>query len=171
MLKLIGSILILLASTFGGVIYARTYIYRFKELNEIERCMCELENEIIYTHTPLPEAIKKISVRSEKPVSDVFNLIAKELSNNTYDCVYDAFCIAFSKVRNIYLKKSDVNIVLDLAKSLGESDINGQVNIFILTKNSLKKAKNEAEVSMKKNVKMFRYLGFSIGAMTVIMLL
>jgi stage III sporulation protein AB len=60
---------------------------------------------------------------------------------------------------------------LDLAKSLGESDIDGQVNIFLFTINNLKKVISDAEISMKKNVKMFRYLGFSIGAMIVIMLI
>jgi stage III sporulation protein AB len=34
----------------------------------------------------------------------------------------------------------------------------------------LKKIIDDADIAMKKNVKMFRYLGFGVGAMIVIML-
>jgi stage III sporulation protein AB len=171
MLKLIGSSLVIVASTIGGIIYAQSYVYRVRELNEVQRCICELENEIVYTHTPLPEALINISNRSKKPISEIFRKISMELSSNNHDSVYEAFRDIFEKSKNIYLKTDDINIVLDLAKSLGESDIDGQVNIFLFTINNLKKAISDAEISMKKNVKMFRYLGFSIGAMIVIMLI
>ncbi|SMC17592.1 stage III sporulation protein AB [Clostridium acidisoli DSM 12555] len=171
MLKLIGSSVVLIASTIGGIIYAQSYIYRFRELNEVERCICELENEIVYTHTPLPEALKNIASRSEKPISEIFKNISTELASNCHDSVYEVFKEELGRSKNIYLKTEDVNIILDLAKSLGESDIDGQVNIFLFTINNLKKVINDAEIAMKKNVKMFRYLGFSIGAMIVIMLI
>lgn len=41
--------------------------------------------------------------------------------------------------------------------------------MFSLTLENLKKQIIEAEVSMKKNVKMYRYLGFTLGMIIIIM--
>lgn len=172
MLKFLGSSIVILFSTLAGIIYAQSYVYRVKELNEMARCVCQLQNEIVYTHTPLPEALLNISRTGKKPIADIFKKISIKLSSNLYDNVYDVFREIFdSNKKNLYLKPEDVNVVLDLAKSLGESDIDGQVNIFLFTVNNLKKIINDADIAMKKNVKMFRYLGFSVGAMIVIMLI
>lgn len=172
MLKLLGSSIVIISSTFGGIIYAQSYVYRVKELNEITRCIGQLQNEIVYTHTPLPEALLNISHTGKKPIADIFRKISVELSSNLHDSVYGAFSKIFENSnKNLYLKTEDINIILDLAKSLGESDIDGQVNIFLFTINNLKKIIGEADIAMKKNVKMFRFLGFGVGAMIVIMLI
>lgn len=172
MLKIIGCILILGASTLGGFLYSEMFRLRVKQLYEIERSIFQLENEIIYTHTPIPEALKNIAVKGNKPISDIFMMISEELYSNKYDSVYEAFKYAFDETKkDNNLKVQDINTILDLAKSLGESDINGQVTMFSLTIENIKKLIKEAEITMKKNVKMYRYLGFCIGAVIVIMLI
>ncbi|MDF2503319.1 MULTISPECIES: stage III sporulation protein SpoIIIAB [Clostridium] len=171
MLKLIGGILIIAASTVGGFVYAQSFIYRVKELYEIERCIYQLQNEIVYTHTPLPEALINVSIKAKEPINNIFNKTSQKLSSNIYDNVYEAFKNTFKETSNLSLKNEDINLILDLSKSLGESDITGQVNMFSLSIDNLKKIIAEAEITMKKNVKMYRYLGFGIGAMIVIMLI
>ena len=171
MLKIIGCILILGASTFGGFVYSEIFKYRVQELKEIERGIYQLQNEIIYTYTPIPEALKKVSIKGTKPIAEIFNNISLELLSNKYDSVYDAFFYVFKSSRdNLHLKSGDINEVLDLSKSLGESDVNGQVTMFSLTIENIKKRIESAENIMKNSVKMYRYLGFSVGAMLVIML-
>lgn len=172
MLKLIGSLLILGASTLGGFLYSEMFRLRVKQLYEIERAVYQLENEIIYTHTAIPEALKNVADKGSKPISDIFKMISDELCSNKYDNVFDAFKYAFEETyKDNNLKDQDIGVILDLAKSLGESDIDGQVTMFSLTIENIKKLINEAEITMKKNVKMYRYLGFCIGAVIVIMLI
>lgn len=171
MLKIIGSMIVIVSSTIGGIIYANTYIYRVRELNEIQRCVLQLQNEIVYTHTALPEALLNIALKSKKPISNIFKNASLALESNVYDNVYEAFKSSMCKCSELHLKQEDVNVILDLSKSLGESDVNGQVNVFLLSMNNLKKLIGDAQVAMEKNVKMYRYLGFGIGAMIVIMLI
>ncbi len=71
----------------------------------------------------------------------------------------------------LYLNSDDINVILDLSKTLGESDIQGQNSIFSLTISNLKKQIKISEEFMNKNIKMYRYLGFSFGAMLVIALI
>lgn len=172
MLKIIGCILIIGASTFGGFFYSEAFKHRLRQLQEVERAIYQLENEIIYTHTPIPEALKNVSAKGIKPISEIFFEISKELSSNKYDSVQNAFKYIFDRCkRDIYLKNCDIEAILDLSKCLGESDINGQVSMFSLTRENIKKLIAEAEINMKKNVKMYRYLGFCIGAVITLMLI
>ncbi|EPS46495.1 stage III sporulation protein SpoAB, partial [Clostridium botulinum CFSAN002369] len=51
---------------------------------------------------------------------------------------------------------------------LGQWDPKGHENIIELALYNLKKQSDRAEESMIKNMKMYKYLGFSIGAVLVI---
>lgn len=169
MIKIIGCLLILSASTIAGFIFSESFKKRLKQLNEIERAIGQLENEIEYTYTPLPEALENVAQKSEFPISNVFSRASKLLYSNNVETVYDAFYECF-KEEAVDLNSDDINVVLDLSKSLGNSDIEGHKKIFSLTRGNLKKRIALAEEAMSKNVKMYRYLGFSIGAVIVIVL-
>lgn len=171
MFKFLGCLMILCASTGIGFTYGEGLKRRVKELNEVQRCVHQLQNEIIYTHTPLPEAIMNVSIKSITPIKEVFKEISDLLEANEVDNVYEAFSnILKNKKDKMNLKKEDINTLLDLSKTLGESDIDGQKRMFSLTLENIKKQIKSSEESMNKNIKMYRYLGFSLGAMLVIIL-
>lgn len=171
MLKIIGSIIIIFSSTFLGFIYSERFKKRVIQLNEFQRSINQLENEIAYTHEPLPDTFRNIAKRSSFPVNMIFSYISDSLMEGKYDNVYEAFKASLEKYKNqIDLKKDDINIIIDLSKSLGESDIEGQKKLFAMITENLKKQIALAEDSMKKNVKIYRYLGFGIGSVMVIML-
>lgn len=171
MIKIIGCLLILGASTFGGIIYSEGFKKRVKQLNEFERAINQLQSEIEYTYTPLPEALSNVANKSEKPINEVFMKAGKLLALNEVETVYEAFqkCLNDESI-SLNLNKEDTAVILDLSKSLGESDIEGHKKIFSLAISNLKKRISIAETIMNKNAKMYRYLGFSIGAAIVIVL-
>jgi stage III sporulation protein AB len=172
MIKILGCILILAASTIGGFVYAESFKKRVRQLNELERALNQLQSEIEYTYTPLPEALKSVADKSEEPVKGIFNRASELLFLNEAEDVYDAFKKSLKdSSEGLHINNEDLNIMLDLSKSLGESDIEGHKKIFILAKSNLKKRISIAEDAMYKNVKMYRYLGFSLGAMLVIVLI
>lgn len=170
MIKIIGCLLILGASTLTGFVFSESFKKRLKQLNEIERAIGQLENEIEYTYTPLPEALESVALKTELPVSNVFLKASKLLNSNSVETVYEAFNICFRE-EAVDLNSDDVGVILDLSKSLGNSDIEGHKKMFSLAKGNLKKRIALAEEAMSKNVKMYRYLGFSIGATIVIVLI
>lgn len=171
MLKVLGCIMILCASTGIGFTYGEGFKKRTKQLNEIQRCIHQLQNEIVYTHTPLPEAILDVSKKSSSPIKNIFEEVSSLLFFNEVDNVYQAFKNVMENQKdNLNLKKEDIDIIFDFAKTLGESDIEGQQRMFALSLENLKKQLKSSEDLMNKNVKMYRYLGFSLGAMLVIIL-
>lgn len=172
--KLISAayILIIICCTMVGFIYSENYSKRVKELKEINRAVIQLQNEILYTYTPLPEAIKSVSEKSIYPVNMIFTAVYEDLACNKVESVYEAFLSAINdKKMYLALKKEDFAVIFDMAKTLGESDLDGHRRIFELTTSELKKKIEGAEKSMNENVKMYRFLGFSAGALIVIMLI
>ncbi|HBC95679.1 MAG TPA: stage III sporulation protein SpoAB [Clostridium sp.] len=169
MLKVLGCIMIIFASTGMGFIYGEGFKKRVKQLMEIQRCINQLQNEIMYTHTPLPAAILNTASKSTDPVKSVFEDISSMLHDNSVDNVYEAFKCAFEcKRESLSLKDEDIAAVLDLSKTLGESDIEGQKSMFLLTLHNIKNQIEVSKIAVDKNLKMYRCLGFSLGAVIVI---
>ncbi len=172
MIKVIGCAVILGASTMAGFIYSERLKYRVFQLNEIQRAVYQLQNEITYVHALLPDAFKSVAQKSKEPIKELFNKTSELLSNNQYDNVYEAMKSAVNLIKGtLYINADDINVILDLSKTLGESDIEGQNNIFTLTIANLKKQIKISEEFMSKNIKMYRYLGFTFGAVLVIALI
>ncbi|WP_291636585.1 stage III sporulation protein SpoIIIAB [Clostridium sp.] len=172
MIKIIACIVILGASTMAGFIYSERLKDRVFQLNEVQRAVYQLQNEITYVHALLPDAFKSIASKSKDPIKELFNKTSELLSDNEYENVYEAMNSAMNSMKSkLSLNSDDINVILDLAKTLGESDIEGQNSIFTLIIANLKKQIIMSEEFMNKNIKMYRYLGFSFGAMLVIALI
>ncbi|MEW9093692.1 MAG: stage III sporulation protein SpoIIIAB [Clostridiaceae bacterium] len=169
MLKVIGSLMVIISTTLSGILYGGNFKKRTHQLKELQRCIYQLQNEIVYTYTPLPQAFSNISKKSVYPINNFFDSISKLLYLNKVNNVYDGFQKAYEEVKDILnFTKEDINILFNFGKSLGESDIEGQKKVFALSLDNIKNQIEEAEILMKKNVKMYRFLGFSIGMMIVI---
>lgn len=171
-LKALGCIFILGGCTLIGFILGENLKNRLLQLKEIEQALYVLQNEIVYTRTSLPEIFFHVGEKCIKPINHIFFQVSKLLSDNEVDSVYEGFEKSLQDNYDlISLKKEDLNVLMDMARTLGESDIEGQRNILNLSINNIKKQIKDADTTMQKNTKMYRYLGFSFGAILVIMIL
>lgn len=172
MLKILGILIIISTSTLLGFVFGENLKKRLGDLNELERAVNHLQNQIVYTYSPLPEAIKEVAEKSKKPINLYFEYIAEMLQNNRVNSVFEAFSKSYEKNKGIMnLNKTDLDIILTLSKTLGDSNVDGQQRMFELCLSNIKKQINDAEEKMNKSLKMYRYLGFSLGAVAVIILI
>lgn len=171
MIKIFGAVLIIAASTFIGFMVAEFTRKRLLQLKELEGALIQLENEIFFTRTALPEACLSVSNKSKYPINTLFKKVATLLNDNSSDSVYHAFHKTLDEeIEGLCVAKEDKDILLDLAKALGESDLDGHKKVFNLAEHNLKTRIQSLEVNVDKNVKVYRYLGFSLGAAVAIIL-
>ena len=171
-MKLILLLSIVVICSFIGFSYGEEFLKRTNQLKELLRIVIELENEIIYSHTPLPECLKKIALKTKEPIKKLLEVVEEKLIKNEVLDVYDAFSRGINDEKeNLSLKQEHYDIILDLSKSLGETSIDNQHNIFSLAKEKLKREIEETEKESKKNTKAYRSLGLGIGLMIVIFLM
>lgn len=171
MIKAFGIILIVLSSTLIGFYYGEKFKRRVRQLKDMQQGVYVLKNEINFTRTLLPEAFYKAGQKCSFPVSNLFLNISQLLEKGgmeIYECVQEAVKI---NKGNLEFKEGDISILYDLGKCLGEMDVEGHNDILGLALVNIDKAVKDAELNLDKNVKMYRYLGFSFGAMIGIVLL
>lgn len=172
MIKILGIGLIIGSSTVLGFFYGEKFKKRVKELKELQRGIYILKNEINFTRSLLPDALSKVYEKCDGPIGEIFLRASNLLSTNEEVDVYSCFSQCIKEKRGeLSLKDGDIGILIDFTKSLGEMDIDGHNDMMTLTLENLGKAVEEAEDNLEKNVKMYRYLGFSFGAMVGIILI
>lgn len=172
MIKGLGIVLIVAASTIWGFYYGERFKKRVKDLKELQRGIYVLKSEINFTRSLLPDALHKVYEKCDGPIGGIFLRVSELLSTNEEDDVYSCFIQSINEKKGeLSLTQGDLGIFMDFTKSLGEVDIEGHNDMLALTLENLGKAVEDAERNIDKNVKMYRYLGFSFGAMVGIILI
>ena len=77
-----------------------------------------------------------------------------------------AICNSFT-----FMNEEDIKILNNLDKMLGKTDIEGQLSELELVKKFIETQVNNAEEEKKKNEKLYRSLGMTIGLALVIVLI
>ncbi|MCF0149414.1 MAG: stage III sporulation protein AB [Clostridium sp.] len=171
MLKIIAISIIFFACTYIGFYYGESFKRRSKQLKSILKSVMFLNNEVMYSNTPLPEALKYISMKVESPIDDILSNVAVSLEGGESKSVYEAFMEEYHKSKgNLNLFQEDKGIIKDFLKGLGESGIYGQDKLFNLTIENMKMNCKAADELARKNYKMYSAIGMCVGAMIAIFL-
>lgn len=171
MLKLIGSVMIILGGGFAGMIMARDYVRRPRELRAVQAVLQMLETEITYTATPLVEALERVARRADPGLRSLFLTAAAELRSMSGCTAREAWNAALGKYYPASaLNENDLRILQNLGNALGVSDRLDQSKHFRLALEQLKLETSRAEGEAAKNVRMWNCLGFC-GSMALVLLI
>lgn len=171
MLKLIGGLAIIIATTSIGYVYSMVYEERVKQLRELQYALNILESEIIYSTTPIVDALKAAADNSKTAIGVMLVKISELLSQRSVSSIYDAYVKASKELKNqLYLEKEEKETIGSFVHSLGSADIEGQKKNFNITVKKLEGFEKKAEVSRDKNAKLYRYIGLFGGVLIVLLL-
>ncbi|MCK8825459.1 stage III sporulation protein SpoIIIAB [Fuchsiella alkaliacetigena] len=171
MLKLIGSLLVIIATSILGFIRAREFSLRVKQLRKLQTAFKILEKEILYVATPLPTALARVGQNLEEPLAQLFLDCQETLSNNSItadqawlETVKEEFA------KQTALTNEDREILINFGKNLGNSSREHQEKNLKLLFEQLKAAEQEAVQAQQQNSKKWRYFGVLTGLLIVILL-
>lgn len=168
-LKILGSIIILISSTFLGFILSRDCAKRPQELRELQRLLQIFENEINFLSNLLSDAFENIANSTESEVGVFFSSTLENLMSGYGLNASSAWENAVSEnIKGTALNKEDEHILISFGKMLGNSDMEGQLKNIRLTINQLKLQEQKAEEIRGRNESMYKRLGFLGGAALVI---
>lgn len=162
---------ILLIAIFGlstaiGMTIAKTYENRVIELKEFKNILNMMKTKIKFTYEPLAEIFKQIANNNETNVEKIFGQMANQITYFQTREVWEN-CIQES---DISINQEDKDILKKLGKLLGQTDVDGQISEIEVTENFLNMQIDKAEDEKKKNQKMYKTLGITIGLIFVIIL-
>ena len=170
LIKIVGSLLIISASTIIGCAYSRDYARRPAQLRELQGQLQILENELSFQLNPLLEAFSTIA-GTGSITTNFFSSAARYLKNKRGISATRAWELAINdNISATSLVEEDKDIIIAFGKMLGSSDLEGQIRNIRLTLSQLEIQESKAEESRKKNESMYRNLGVLGGLALVIFL-
>jgi stage III sporulation protein AB len=172
LLKIAGSIIVVLCCSFIGFVLSQDLIKRPKQLRELQGLLQMFENQITYLSDIIIEAFERISRVGRCDTSIFFSRTAEILKEDASCGAPSAWERAVREcIRVTSLKKEDEEILTAFGKSLGNTDLEGQIKNIRLTLSQLKAQEEKAEENRNRNERMYRSLGLIGGAAIVILLL
>lgn len=161
--------LMFLICTFIGYFIGEGYKRRSQNLKEVQKVLLLLNNEIVYSNTTLPNALINVGNKVSEPISNIIIKMANMLEEGIIDSVYESFEKSYLENKEkLSLNFDDYKVIEDFFKTLGNSGISGQEKIFNLALENIDINYKEAKKMEKENIKLYRTLGISIGAMLAI---
>lgn len=169
-MKLFGALLILAASGYAGILVAKTYWQRPRDLKILQVGLQLLETEITYARTALPQALAEIAKQTRPPVAQFFQEVSDNLLNGLGVTGQEAWNQSLVVLQETALTKQDIELVATLGNALGRSDVEDQCKHLHLTQQRLANTITQAEQECDKNARLWSYLGFCVGALVVVLL-
>lgn len=171
MMKLLGAALIIVATTWTGFEAARHLNERPRQLRQLKSALQSLEAEIMYGHTPLHEAARRLSSQLTKPISWFFDTFAKKLTNSE-TTVRDAWEQSLKEIwKMTAFKQGEFEIMKQFGETLGRHDRHSQQKQIMLTLSHLEREEIDAYEKQAKYEKMVKSLGFLSGLLLIILLM
>jgi stage III sporulation protein AB len=170
-LKLLGALLIVVAGAMIGHIKARRLADRPAQIRRFIRVLQQLETEISYGFTPLPEAMHKLALQTAEPLSSLFAGITTNLHSRSGLTVKESWEQAvLERWPYMAMQDGEQDIILQLGSSLGTTDREDQLKHLRLASSQLGSMESEAAEEQRRFEKMWRSLGVLGGALIVVMM-
>lgn len=166
MIKIIGVIIIMAASGMTGIYFAEKLKMRKSELGTIAYLIDEIAVLIRYKAMPVFEIMANLK---NNQMLGSLDFIGK-LDDDENTSFRQAWENSVTQSQTA-LSDADKNLLKAFGSSLGTSDINGQLSTLELYKDSFKKLESDACESYEKKSRLYRTMGFLIGAFISIMLI
>jgi stage III sporulation protein AB len=171
MVKLIGSLFLIGAGSWWGYTMSNRYIARCVLLKNWLSILELLKTEIYYSTSFLPQIFKKVArfVALEELKQPIIKLARATGYGSEEDLneIWERF-LREPVFNN--LKQTDLQILRELGNYLGRTDRLNQLERIDYCREKLKLCLTEAETECRKNVNLYRYLGFALGSLVVLLL-
>lgn len=171
MMKIVGSLVIIFATTLYGFELSNRLSRRTKQIRYLKVALESLETEIVFALTPLGEAFDKVSRQIPFPISDFFRDVSKKLYNEENS----ASNIFYSSLTNWYkktdLEKGELNILRQFGQTLGQQDLENQRKQIRLAIQYFDQEEKLALEAQKKYESMYKSLGFLAGVFIVLIMI
>lgn len=154
-------------TTFLGLAMANRYKERVKDLKSILSILNIIETKIKYTYEPLPQIFEDISKQFKTCIGEIFKISKDKMKQLSAGEAWE-YAIDNSKTN---MNDEDLSLLKSLNKMLGKTDAEGQLSELELMKNFIEVQIKKAEEEQRKNEKLYKNLGMTVGLALVIILI
>ncbi|MCH5193491.1 MAG: stage III sporulation protein AB [Oscillospiraceae bacterium] len=166
MLKIIGIAVIISVTSFAGSYFSASLKNRVVMLKKMNYMLEEISILLRCRSATVYEITEALA--ADERFSD-FDFLKKVLSDRNRP-FRESWCEAVSENIPGGAKKSDMELLADIGRRLGASDLDGQISTINIWQSELGSAISSAEADYAGKAKLYRSLGVLSGAFISIML-
>lgn len=171
MIKWMGALLIIVATTWAGFEAAKHLSERTRQIRQLKSALQSLEAEIMYGHTSLIIAAQHISNQVPKPLSWFFEQFSKKLIKG-HTSVRGAWEESLKEVwRFTAFKQGEFEVLRQFGETLGQHDRISQQKHIKLALSHLEREEADAVDRQNRYERMVKSLGILAGLLLVILLM
>jgi len=171
MIKLIGALCIFLACGFCGMEISKRMAERTKQLRLFIAALESLEAEIVYGHSLLHDASRRIASQLEGPVSNIFRFFSDKLVREE-TTAKNAWKESLDKYwKKSALKTAEYEILLQFGETLGRHDLEQQQKHIRLAITHLEREEKESYRRQTTYGKIANNFGFLSGLLVILLLI
>lgn len=169
MIKILGTVLILLGAGGFGIAKSMLFYRQYHQLQEFLGAIEILQCELNYTLSPLPALCRRTAQRTKSACSSFFLNFAQKLERE--GSREKAAAEAMEDTKGLMLPSDAKLAVMELLSALGRYDVDGENRILKLTGQRLRAALERLENEKKPLARSYAVLGFVTGIALVILLI
>ena len=166
LLKIAGIILICTSSTFLGIYHVIKIKFHIDDLRQLSNALCLLKSEIEFGITPLNEACKNISQRSNYFVQEIFFDMYQLFSLKTL-CAQKIWLSSINKLKKTFIDNEDIELIKSFANVISNLDRFLQINCLTKIENEIQKKISILQKQYQNEKKLYYNLGFLLGLLTI----
>lgn len=171
MIKLLGALLIVIATTWAGFKTSSRFNERPRQLRYLKSALQILESEIMFGHVPLGDAVKRIAGQVPKPISLLFEIFSEKLAS-THAFVPFVWKESLDEMWQwTALQQGEYDALCQFGETLGRHDRISQQKQILLVMSHLDREEQDAIEMQSKYEKMVKSLGFLLGMLIIILLI
>ena len=167
-LKWIGTVLIVLGCGGFGFHMVASHRQQEKELRSVLSALDLLSAELRYRLTPLPDLCLLAARSVQGSIGDLFRCLHKELERQIAP---DASCCMNAAVAKSGLTQTSKQLMLNLGRSLGRFDLEGQLQGIQSVRHETAQALDKLSQDREVRLRSYQTLGLCAGAALAILLL
>lgn len=159
--------MIIVTSSIIGILFSKKYANREKEIKELKNALNIFSTKIKFTYEPIPNVFMEISNKIDGNIGKLFARAASRMQETSAG---EAWKQALLESKN-NLNSEDILVVQNLARLLGQTDLEGQLSEIEVVNNFLTLQLQNASEERRKNEKMYKTLGLVTGLTLAIILI
>ena len=119
MLKIVGSIFIITATTGIGFSKSKELHNHLNTLEELKKLFCLLRSELQYTHAPFTEVFSKISRKINTPYREWLSHLSQRLMKKTRGSFWEIWCQSITEdLQKTSLKADELEELENIGKNM-----------------------------------------------------
>ena len=171
-LQSLGMVLVVGATTLIGMGFYLKEKYRLQDLKTLEQAILQMQQQIAYMGSPLPEVLECVSLQIVGQIGCVLQEIANRMKQHSQETAEEIWeSVWRQEADKTYFVAEDLDMIIQFGRMWGVWDKQKQQNNMAYFMQELQQKQSVLQKKLEKNGKMYCGIGVLGGLMLIVVLL